>query len=93
MVEPNYKTTTEDNLKIADTIPRIVNICCRTESAFNEMCKWIQENPQKVSRDFLALLAETMRIEPSLNSTGMPYRGMNSLETIIILILLNYFVN
>ena len=78
LLEPNYKTITEDSLKIADEIPRIVNICCRTEEAFNDMCKWIESNPQKVTRDFLALIAETMRIEPSLNSSGMPYRGLTS---------------
>ena len=75
--EPNYKVKTEDSLKIADTIPRIVNICCRTEKGFHSMCKWIEDNPQRVSRDFLALLADTMRVKPSLNSTGMPYRGVN----------------
>ena len=80
LLEPNYKTKSDDNNKIVDTIPRIVNICCRTEDGFNHMCKWIEENPEKVSRDFLALLAGTMRVEPSLNSSGMPYRGMNSFE-------------
>ena len=75
LLEPNYKTRSEDSHKIADVIPRIVNICCRTEEAFNELCKWIEDNPQKVNRDFLALLAETMRVELSLKSTGKPYRG------------------
>ena len=75
MLEPNYKTADEDSLKIADVIPRIVNICCRTEEGFNQMCDWIEKNPSKVSREFLALLAETVRTYPSLNSSGMPYRG------------------
>ena len=80
LLEPNYKTGNEDSLKIADTIPRIVNICGRTEEAFNQMCKWIEGNPQRISRDFLALLSETMRVEPSVNTTGMPYRGQNKIK-------------
>ncbi|CAG2111951.1 unnamed protein product, partial [Medioppia subpectinata] len=75
LLEPNYKVSDADSLKIADTIPRIVNICCRSEGALNEFFKFIENNPQKITRDFLSLLAETMRVNPSLNSSGMPYRG------------------
>ena len=76
LLEPNYKVSDETSLKIADTIPRIVNICCRTEESLNEFFRFIENNPQKISRDFLSLLAETMRVEPSLNSSGMPFRGI-----------------
>ena len=31
LLGPNYKTADEDRLNIADTIRRIVNLCCRTE--------------------------------------------------------------
>ena len=75
LLEPNYKTLTEESYKIADNIPRLVNICCRTEQALNQMFKWIEENPNKITRDFLALITDTMKINPSLNSSGMPYRG------------------
>lgn len=77
LLEPNYKTKRENNLKIAEDIPRIVNICCRTEEALNQMFNWIENNPDKVTRDFLALMADTMRVKPSLNSTGFPYRGLS----------------
>ena len=81
LLEANYKVADDDALKIAETIPRIVNICCRTEQALNEMFDWIEKNPEKVTRDFLALLADTVRVTPSLNSSGMPYRGcFNSYE-------------
>ncbi|CAG2176384.1 unnamed protein product, partial [Oppiella nova] len=33
LVEPNYKLQTSDGLKIAETIPRIVNICGRNEDS------------------------------------------------------------
>ncbi|CAG2102821.1 unnamed protein product, partial [Medioppia subpectinata] len=75
LLEPNYKVSDADSLKIADTIPRIVNICCRTEEALNEYFNFIEKNADKISRDFLSLLAETMRVSPRLNSNGFPYRG------------------
>ena len=75
LLEPNYKTCDENRLKIADNFPRIVNICSRTEEAFNQMCKWIEDNPQRVTRDFLALLTDTMKTSPHINSAGFPHRG------------------
>ena len=77
LLEPNYKTNSEDNHKIVETIPRIVNICCRTEEALNQMFDFIQNNPDKITRDFLALLTDTMKNQPSINSSGLPYRGRN----------------
>ena len=77
LLEPNYKTKSEDNHKIADTIPRLVNICSRTEEGFNSMCKWIENNPEKVTRDFLGLLTNAMKYRPTINSPGFQYRGVN----------------
>ena len=76
LLEPNYKTLSPESYKIADEIPRIVNVCCRTEESLNNLFNWIQNNPKKLTRDFLALLAETMRIKPTINSSGFPYRGL-----------------
>ena len=75
MLEPNYKTLHENNHKIADTIPRLVHICSRTEEGFDHICKWIEDNPSKVTRDFLNLLIEPMNARPTLNSPGFPHRG------------------
>src|SRR3954462_12472999 len=75
LVEPNYKLSTEENLKIAETIPRIVNICGRTEDAVRHVFAFIENNPQKITRDFLALLGEAMKYSPSVNSVGFPFRG------------------
>ena len=75
LLEPNYKTQSVDNDKIADTLPRLINICGRTEEALNSMFDFIQNNPDKVTRDFLALLTDTMKFKASINSTGLPYRG------------------
>ena len=76
LIEPNYKLTNEDNLRIAENIPRIVNICGRTEEAVRHIFDFIEKNPQKISRDFLALLTDTMKYVPIFNSAGLPFRGM-----------------
>ena len=75
LVEPNYKTETKDNLKIAEEIPRIVNICGRTEEAVRHVMDFIENNPNKVTREFLALLADTMKYKPTVNSAGLPFKG------------------
>ena len=76
ILEPNRKTERNETNKIVVNIPRIVNLCARTEQAFNALCDWFELNPQRISNDFLALLAPTMRITYSVNSSGMPYRGL-----------------
>ena len=75
LVEPNYKTEAEDNFKIAEEIPRLVNICGRTEEAVRHVMDFIENNPNKVTREFLALLSDTMKNKPSLNSAGLPFKG------------------
>ena len=76
LVEPNYKTESNDNLKIAENIPRIVNICGRTEEAVRNIMDFIENNPNKVTREFLALLSDTMKYKPNVNSAGFPFRGI-----------------
>ncbi|CAG2105122.1 unnamed protein product, partial [Medioppia subpectinata] len=75
LLEPNHKLGTSDGLRIAETIPRIVNICGRTEDAVKYVMDFIQNNPKRVTNDFLALLAQTMKYTPNVNSSGMPFRG------------------
>ena len=76
VLEPNYKLLSSDGLRIAQTIPRIVNICGRTQQSVKHIMDFIENNPKKITNHFLALLAQTMRHTPSVNSSGMPYRGM-----------------
>ena len=76
LVEPNYKLTTDDNLRIVEEIPRIINICGRTEESVRNWFNFIENNPNKVTRDFLALLTDTMKYTPSINSAGYPFRGI-----------------
>ncbi|CAG2105207.1 unnamed protein product [Medioppia subpectinata] len=74
LLEPNYKVETSNSFLIAENIPRIVNICGRTEEAVKYVMDFIQNNPKRVTNDFLALLAPVMRFVPCINSGGMPYR-------------------
>ncbi|CAG2106246.1 unnamed protein product [Medioppia subpectinata] len=76
LLEPNTKLGTSDGPTICQNIPRIVNICGRTQDAVNRVMDFIQNNPKRVTNDFLALLAPVMRFSPDINSGGMPYRGV-----------------
>ncbi|CAG2120323.1 unnamed protein product, partial [Medioppia subpectinata] len=78
LLEPNHKLGTSDGLRIAETIPRIVNICGRTEDAVKYVMDFIQNSPKRVTNDFLALLAQTMKYTPNVHSSGMPYRETNN---------------
>jgi hypothetical protein len=40
------------------------------------MFDFIEKNPNKITRDFLALINDTMKITPTLNSAGFPFRGL-----------------
>jgi hypothetical protein len=77
LLKPNYKKPDKNLSKIVDKIPRLINICCRNEESFNDFFSFIQNNPNKITADFLALLSDVMKIKPSLNSAGFPYRGKN----------------
>ncbi len=76
MFEPNYKELDSNSLKIVDKIPRLINVCCRTEESLNQLFDFIENNPNKITRDFLALITDTMKIKPTLNSSGFPFRGL-----------------
>jgi acyl transferase domain-containing protein len=76
LVEPNYKLETNDSLRIAEMIPRIVNICGRNEHSVQYLFDFIENNPKRVTKDFLALLTQTMKYTPNVNSSGMIYRGI-----------------
>ena len=76
LVEPNYKTFSENNFKIVDDIPRMVLICGRTQEAVKHIMDFIENNPDKVTREFLALLAGTMKYTPNVNSAGFPFKGI-----------------
>ncbi len=80
MLAPNRKELDENSLKIIDKIPRIINLCARNEESLNQLFDFIENNPNKITRDFLALITDTMKVKPSLTSAGFPNRGFENLK-------------
>jgi hypothetical protein len=91
LLEPNYKELDKDSNRIVDKIPRLVNVCARNEESLEELFDFIEKNPNKITRDFLALITDTMKIKPLLNSSGFPFRGLN--ESICYRIQNNNFIS
>lgn len=52
-----------------------MNISGRTEESVNHMFEFLEKNPERATREFLALLGETVNFEPSIYSSGFPFRG------------------
>ena len=75
LFKPNFKLSEKNSLKIIDKIPRLINIRCRNEETLKAMFEFIENNPKKITQDFLALLNDVMKVKPSLNSAGFPHRG------------------
>ena len=75
ILKANKKELSSDGHLIANKFPRLVNYCGRTQEAVDFVFDFIQKNPKKVTRDFLAILSDTVKLVPSLQSAGFPYRG------------------
>jgi len=84
LLKPNYKQLDENSSKIIDKIPRLINICARNEESLKEIFNFIENNSNKITQDFLALICDVMKYKPSLNSAGFPYRGQFRAISIII---------
>jgi fatty acid synthase len=75
LLKSNEKEATDDTYKICDPIPRLVNVSGRTEAAVNHIFDFIENNPKKVHKDFLALLNDTMKTQIIKGSSNFPNRG------------------
>ena len=61
-----------DSFKLYDEIPRLVSFCSRTEAGVNHFLDFVEQNPTKITREFLALANDVSKILPS---SGMNHRG------------------
>jgi len=52
LIEANDKVFDENCHKIAEDIPRIINICGRTEESIKYLFDFIEKNPNKITKDF-----------------------------------------
>ncbi|KPM02590.1 fatty acid synthase-like protein 1 [Sarcoptes scabiei] len=81
LVKPNRKEFTDDSYKIIDSVPRLININGRTKESIEYIFDFIRDNPKRVTREFLALLGDTVNSEPTIYSGGFPYRGTMLIKT------------
>ncbi|KAH9507034.1 hypothetical protein DERF_011738 [Dermatophagoides farinae] len=75
LLKSNDKELTPESYEICKPIPRLVTIAGRTEEGVNMMFDFIKNNPEKVHRDFLALLNESMKTGWVESSSNFPQRG------------------
>ena len=75
ILKANKKESTKQLFEIADKIPRLVNVCGRTQEGLDHLFNFIEKNPEKITPDFLALLNDAVKVTPQFNSSGFPYRG------------------
>lgn len=71
----NSKEPNDSMLMIADPIPRLVNVCGRTEEAIEHIFEFIEKNPKRAHCDFFALLNDAMKTAPIRGSGNFPHRG------------------
>ena len=75
ILEANNKEVNQESFLIVDKIPRLVNVCGRTQEGLDHLFNFIKNNPVKITRDFLALLGDVFKWTPQINTSGFPYRG------------------
>lgn len=66
----------------AEILPRLVTVCGRNDHTVERIFKFIEENPKKITPDFLALLQEVSKTTPydNFSNIGMKQRGYLLLE-------------
>ena len=69
--------TPESKDVIPKGYPRLVTMCGRTEEAVNYVLDFIEKNPSKITREFLALINDISKTPPN---TGMHFRGFMLLK-------------
>lgn len=72
LIKSNDKEINPDSFKVLGSIPRVVTMCGRTEQSVNSFFDFVEKNPTKISREFLALVSEVSKVP---GTTGMNHRG------------------
>ena len=76
LLEPNYKIKKSDPVATVD-MPRLIPLNGRTKEGVEHWMSFMEKNSNKVTSEFLALIADLFKDVPSLNSSGFPFRGMH----------------
>ena len=72
ILKSNDKEMAPEAKEVIPEIPRLVQMCGRTEEAVNHIFDFIEKNPEKVTKDFLQLVND---ISKTSATSGMNYRG------------------
>lgn len=72
LIKPHTKELPPEHSQIVDKIPRLIIANGRTEDGVNHIFDFIEQNPEKVNNEFLALLTE---LAQTTESSGMVIRG------------------
>ena len=74
----------QNNTQIVDKIPRLVNMCGRSEEGIKHFFNTLFETPEKVTRDLLALVNDISKTDTYKKDTsyeGMTTRGFALIES------------
>lgn len=72
LLKPFAKELAPEHKTIDGKVPRLIPAFGRTEEAVNHMLNFIEQNPDKVNQEFLAML---YNIAKTYENSGMNYRG------------------
>ena len=73
LLKPFVKELAEsDKSIVSGGVPRVIPVAGRTEEAVNFIFDFIEKNPEKVNREFLALLQD---VSQTYENSGLNYRG------------------
>ena len=73
----NKKNLSKESYLIADELPRLVQVCNRTEKGIQVMLKRFKDRAKPLTRDYLALINDISKMDPSL---GFNFRGYSVLN-------------
>jgi fatty acid synthase len=58
-----------------DQLPRLICLCTRNSGSMNNLFEFIENNPDKANKNFLALINNIIHYKPTIGSSGFPCRG------------------
>jgi len=72
VIRSNDKEPTQESFKVYDEVPRLVNFPSRTEAGVHHFMDFVEQNPERVSREFLSLVNDVSKVSPQ---SGLNHRG------------------
>src|SRR5688572_23282763 len=76
VIKANSKESNDDSFQLSTAeLPRLVAVCGRTDEGIEHSFNFIEKNMSKVTKEFLALVDDAMKIKPSnrMNKRGFAF--------------------